>query len=224
MQTILCFGDSNTWGYNPVDGSRYNFATRWPGALQKIIGSNKYHIIEEGLNGRTTAHNETERPIRSGLDILPVLLETHRPLDWAIVMLGTNDLKTHFNSSAEEIAANVGALCDVIIQSDCLAEHQPQLLVCAPTSANEASRQLPEWFVGASETARNLPERIKREAHKRGILFLDVAGLLDHDFADSLHWTPAQHLIVGKAIAAVVEGQTMANTPKSSKTHAQSST
>lgn len=206
MRTILCFGDSNTWGFNPDDGSRYGFATRWPGALQKILGSDNYRIIEEGLNGRTTAHNETERPIRSGLEILPVLLEAHRPLDWVIVMLGTNDLKTHFNSSAEQIAANVGRLCDGVLQSDHLAGQRPQLLVCAPTSVNDASGQLPEWFLGASETALGLPELIERETHNRGVLFLNVMGLLDHDFQDSLHWSPVQHLAVSEAIAAVIAG------------------
>lgn len=206
MQTILCFGDSNTWGYDPIDGSRYDFATRWPGALQKTLGSDNYRIIEEGLNGRTTAHNEIERPIRSGLEILPILLEAHRPLDWVIIMLGTNDLKTHFNSSAEQITANVGLLCDGVLQSEYLAAHRPQLLVCAPTSANEASQKLPEWFVGASQTARDLPELIEREARNRGVHFLNVAGLLDHDFKDSLHWNSVQHLTVSKAIATVITG------------------
>jgi len=208
MQTILCFGDSNTWGYNPVDGSRFDFATRWPGVVQQILGSEEYRIIEEGLNGRTTVHNETERPIRSGRDILPVLLETHRPLDWVIIMLGTNDLKTHFHSSAEQIAANVGVLCDEVMQNPHLETHPPQLLVCAPTSANESSDQLPEWFVGAFESARDLPRLIEREAHHRGALFLDVAGLLDHDFSDSLHWMPAQHRAVGEAISAVIASST----------------
>ena len=216
MQTILCFGDSNTWGYNPVDGSRYGFAARWPGRLQKILGPDKFRIIEEGLNGRTTVHNETERPIRSGLDILPVLLEAHRPLDWVIIMLGTNDLTTHFKSSSEEIAANVGQLCDIVLESEHLESNRPQLLICAPTSVNEGSQQLPEWFLGAANAARNLPKFIEQESRKKGILFLDVAGLLNHEFLDGLHWNPDQHLIVGKAIAALVEGQTMANTPKSS--------
>lgn len=206
MQTILCFGDSNTWGYNPVDGSRYGFATRWPGRLQKLLGSDKYRIIEEGLNGRTTVHNETERPIRSGLDILPVLLEAHRPLDWIVIMLGTNDLKTHFKSSSEEIAANVGQLCDVVLESEHLKSHRPQLLICAPTSVNESSQQLPQWFLGASNAAHNLPKCIEQESQKRGILFLDVARLLDHEFLDGLHWEASQHLTVSRAIAGLISG------------------
>lgn len=121
-------------------------------------------------------------------------------------MLGTNDLKTHFNSYADQIAANVGLLCDVVLQSDHLAAHRPHLLVCAPTSVNDASRHLPEWFLAASKTALGLTDCLKQEAHNRGVLFLNVMGLLDHDFQESLHWSPAQHLAVSKAIAAVVLG------------------
>ena len=57
MKHILCFGDSNTWGYSPQDGSRFPIDVRWTGVLQKTLGSN-YRIIEEGLNGRTTFINE----------------------------------------------------------------------------------------------------------------------------------------------------------------------
>ena len=48
---ILCFGDSNTWGYKPT-GGRYDEETRWPMRMQRLLGDG-YIVIEEGLNGRT---------------------------------------------------------------------------------------------------------------------------------------------------------------------------
>ena len=54
MTTILCYGDSNTYGYNPVNGLRYPKDVRWTGVLQKLLGE-QYAVIEEGCNGRTTA-------------------------------------------------------------------------------------------------------------------------------------------------------------------------
>ncbi|MCH2619706.1 MAG: arylesterase, partial [Candidatus Poseidoniia archaeon] len=69
MKNILCFGDSNTWGYSPLDGRRYPPDIRWSGVLQSSLGSD-YRVIEEGLNGRTNVTNEEERPIRSGLHVL----------------------------------------------------------------------------------------------------------------------------------------------------------
>ena len=92
MKNILCFGDSNTWGYEPLVARRYPADVRWPGVLQNSLGSD-YRVIEEGLNGRTTFINEDERPLRSGSDVLPIILESHRPLNLVVVMLGTNDLK-----------------------------------------------------------------------------------------------------------------------------------
>ncbi len=37
MKNILCFGDSNTYGYNPENGGRYDDASRWTGILQDIL-------------------------------------------------------------------------------------------------------------------------------------------------------------------------------------------
>lgn len=201
MKSVLCFGDSNTWGYNPEDGSRHPFASRWTGKLQGLLGVDRFHVIEEGLNGRTTVHNEVERPLRSAIEILPALLESHRPLDWVIVMLGTNDLKSHFHSNAEAIASNVGKICDVIATCEYLQLAPPRILVCSPTAVNPSSAALPEWFRGADEKARDLPALLQREAAQRGAEFLDVMGLLEHDFSDGLHWSEAQHQTVARHIA-----------------------
>ena len=73
MKNILCFGDSNTWGYEPLVARRYPADVRWTGVLQNSLGDG-FRVIEEGLNGRTNVTNEAERPIRSGLDVLPVIL------------------------------------------------------------------------------------------------------------------------------------------------------
>ena len=117
MKNILCFGDSNTWGYSPIDGTRYPLDIRWTGVLQKSLGTD-YRIIEEGLNGRTTFINEDERPLRSGSDVLQIILESHRPLDFVIIMLGTNDLKVEFNLSVEEIAQGAKTLCEMVLNSE----------------------------------------------------------------------------------------------------------
>src|ERR1700761_1843171 len=113
-KNILSYGASNTWGFIP--GS-YDLATqlalrylpheRWSGVLQQELGPD-YHIIEEGLNGRTTLFDDIEnnKPYRNGLSQLTVTLESHYPLDLIIFMLGTNDTKIQFQQSAEQIAEN----------------------------------------------------------------------------------------------------------------------
>ena len=88
MTTILCYGDSNTYGYNPVNGLRYPKDVRWTGVLQKMLGE-EYEVIEEGCNGRTTVFEDTKEPWKAGLGYLRPCLNTHKPIDFVIMMLGS---------------------------------------------------------------------------------------------------------------------------------------
>ena len=96
MRRILCFGDSNTWGYDPATGERFDEQTRWTGVLQAALGGD-YTVIEEGLNGRTTVWDDPIEGHKNGHEYLVPCLETHRPLDLVVLMLGTNDLKRRFS-------------------------------------------------------------------------------------------------------------------------------
>ena len=93
MKQILCFGDSNTWGYDGESGERLPFKVRWTGRLQKAYEGKDVRIIEEGLCGRTTVFEDPFRQGRRGTALLPTLLETHHPVDLVVLMLGTNDAK-----------------------------------------------------------------------------------------------------------------------------------
>jgi lysophospholipase L1-like esterase len=53
MKSILCYGDSNTWGSNPVNAQRHPYEVRWTSVLQQKLGG-AYNVIPEGLNGRNT--------------------------------------------------------------------------------------------------------------------------------------------------------------------------
>lgn len=116
MKNVLCFGDSNTYGYDPAgmrDGTAVRYArdVRWCGVAQRDLGEG-WHVIEEGLNGRTTVrddmcHLDTNL---NGIRALPMLLEAHKPLDAIVIMLGTNDCKTVFNVTASDIARGAMAL------------------------------------------------------------------------------------------------------------------
>ena len=102
MKEILCFGDSNTHGYMPGLGTRYPIDQRWSGLLGKLLGDG-YHVVEEGMDGRTTAFEDDLQPWRSALGYIGPCVKTHAPLDLIIIMLGTNDSKTRYGVSAEEI-------------------------------------------------------------------------------------------------------------------------
>ena len=107
MKQIVCFGDSNTYGYIPENGERYPWGVRWTSLLNEKLGYGKYHIEEEGLCGRTTIFEDPLRDNRNGSHMLPALLETHQHADLIIVMLGTNDCKAAYGASAEMIGKGI---------------------------------------------------------------------------------------------------------------------
>ena len=72
-RTILCYGDSNTWGANPLDISRFGRAIRWPSKLQSLLGAGWY-VAEAGAPNRTTAFDDPLIPARNGVELFPVFL------------------------------------------------------------------------------------------------------------------------------------------------------
>ena len=164
MINILCFGDSNTWGYDPATQTRFPNNIRWTGVLQNLLGDN-FNIIEEGLNGRTTNVNEREehalgyyRDFRSSMDLISILIETNSPIDLLVVMLGTNDLKNNFNQSSNDISTNMKLVCEALINNDYF-NSKPIILV-SPTHINESSPNLLDSFIGTTEKSKSLAKQL----------------------------------------------------------------
>ena len=208
MKNILCFGDSNTWGYSPQDGIRFSLDIRWTGVLQKSLGPS-YRIIEEGLNGRTIFVNEEgkeARSLRSGSDVLPVILESHRPLDLVIVMLGTNDLKEEFELTVKKIAQGAKTLCEMILQSEYLVENLPKILLISPTYIG--STIMPdqeEFFNQARKKSYQFAEHYQRVASELDLHFLDAAKIVSASEGEGVHWDAEQHIKFGKELKIIIE-------------------
>ena len=115
-KVVLCFGDSNTWGSRPGvgDGGRFPADVRWTGQLQNQLGGD-YYVIEEGRGGRTV-NLDDDRPGRNGLEYFDPCIASHDPLDVVIIMLGTNDQKISFDTTAEQIAEGLKQYVDVVEQ------------------------------------------------------------------------------------------------------------
>ncbi len=197
MINILCFGDSNTWGYDPETQTRFSKKIRWTGVLQQLLGTS-FNVIEEGLNGRTTNVNEKEehnlgyfRPCRSAMDLLSILIETNSPLDLVVVMLGTNDLKTNFNQSPDMIAKNMRLVCESIISNDYF--QSKSIILVAPTHINENSPNLLESFVGTTSASKSFANSYKKISDDLNLIFLDASESVITNEIDGLHWDAMQH-------------------------------
>ena len=173
---ILCFGDSNTYGYCPDGSGRFDADTRWTGLLQKKLGTND-RIIEEGLCGRTTVFSDELREGRRGLDTIGILLESHAPVDLLILMLGTNDCKTRYNASAGTIAKG---LEQVITKAQKSSPHPFRLLVISPILLAPGVGDPgfdPEFNKGSELVSQNLATEYKKIAARYHADFLDAASV-----------------------------------------------
>lgn len=197
MINILCFGDSNTWGYDPATQNRFPNNLRWTGVLQNLLGDN-FNIIEEGLNGRTTNVNEREehalgyyRDFRSSMDLISILIETNSPIDLVVVMLGTNDLKNNFNQSSDDISTNMMLVCEAIISNDYF--NSKAIILVSPTHINESSPNLLDSFIGTTEKSKSLAKQYKKIADDLDLFFVDASQSVKTNQIDGLHWNAMQH-------------------------------
>ncbi|MCR5291299.1 MAG: acylhydrolase, partial [Eubacterium sp.] len=143
MTTVLCFGDSNTYGYNPSNGFRYPENVRWTGRLRKLLGSD-YVVVEEGCNGRTTVFDDPVEGWKNGRGYLKPCLNSHKPVDIVIMMLGSNDMKETFHASPEDIARGAETLVRDII--DFTGEKQgfvPKIILVSPPHIGEGISSSP---------------------------------------------------------------------------------
>ncbi len=202
---VLCYGNSNTWGYVPGTGKRYSFGSRWPGILQKRLGRN-VRVIEEGLNGRTTAWDDPLAGGRNGKKSLKVILESHSPIDLLVIMLGTNDLKHRFGLSAYDIAQGVGELVQMAKESDAgPARANPQVLLVVPPRILFLPGQTALDFEGALEKSGELSVYYKSVAKHLGCACFDASGLVAGSSIDGVHLDKKAHRKLSKALTEVIE-------------------
>ena len=204
MKRILCFGDSNTWGHNPVTLSRYDKYERWPGQLSLALGDD-YDIIEEGLGGRTTVWDDPIEGYRNGYDYLIPCLESHKPLDLVIISLGVNDLKKRFSLSAYDIAEGVRVLAQMVQKCDAGPMNGvPQVLLLAPPPLGKLTAYA-EMFEDATAKSRKLAEHYSRVATELDCSFFDISTVLVPSELDGVHYEKDGHAKLGQAVANCVK-------------------
>lgn len=209
MTAILCYGDSNTWGYQASTAERLGRWERWPGVLQRELGDD-VHVIEEGQNGRTTVFDVPFEADRNGLTHLPVSLQTHHPLDLVVIDLGTNDL---FLPGVNAYHAARGAikLAEVVLASDAgRADGAPLVLVVVPPPF----APLGQWDQATSPGAEAESQRLSRafvdaaaavkEEDGITVPLLDLRDHVTSSPIDGIHFEADGHRSIGNAVAATL--------------------
>lgn len=229
MKQILCFGDSNTWGYDGESRKRLPWGKRWTSLLQERfdVESRKSNtaeeageslkpsdqlranenagdkesvrIIEEGLCGRTTIFEDPLRDGRRGTALLPTLLETHDGIDAVVLMLGTNDCKTVFGASADVIGKGIARLLDQI------KAYAPdvKVLLISPIYLGEKVWQEgydQEFSKDSIQVSKDLEKVYERIAEEKHVQFMRAAAYVKCCEADQEHMNASGHQVFAKAV------------------------
>jgi lysophospholipase L1-like esterase len=196
--TVLCFGDSNTWGTDPADESRFPRGVRWPGRLQAALGDD-WHVVEEGLPGRTTTVDSPLAPGKNGLTYLVPCLDSHAPLDAVVIFLGTNDLADRYSLSATDIARAAGRLVRVVRATPAgIDGGAPEAILACPPRVGDV-----EWEDGWKGTAAKsalLPGRFRAVAEELACPFVDLAAVTHYSDLDGVHLDADGHAAVARAV------------------------
>ena len=212
MKNILCFGDSNTWGFIPESITeshprRHPHDVRWTGVLARELGEG-FKVIEEGQNGRTTVHDDPFALVRNAKAVLPAILESHKPLDLVVLMLGTNDLKNVFGVSPSEIAVGVKVLAQTILTIDPgLSAKPPRLLLMCPPTVGPLSHlpDLEAKLTDAQNRSQQLPKHYEAVAAALGCAYLNTQEIIAPSPVDGIHLDAAAHQKLGQAVAAKIK-------------------
>ncbi|MCR4652057.1 MAG: arylesterase [Lachnospiraceae bacterium] len=199
MNTILAFGDSNTWGLIPGSRKyeRYPWNKRWTGILQESLCCGR--IVEEGLCGRTTVFEDEFRQGRRGINSLPLILESQQPISAAIVMLGTNDCKKVYHASSYNIGKGI-ELCIDEIEKYIPAD---RILLVSPIHLGENvwyPDKDPEFRPDSVKVSRELDEVYRKIAKDRGTAFLVASDHAKADTIDDEHLNEEGHKALAKAL------------------------
>lgn len=204
---ILCYGDSNTWGYcAESDGGRFDDESRWTMQLQHILGDS-YFICEEGLNGRTSVFEDPLFEGRNGFATLTPVLRSHKPLDLLIIMLGTNDCKQRFAATAQNIADGVSRIVTKAKQLDDIWKNLPRILVVAPIIIGDGIYKADAYFDmgdGCVEKSVKLPSLLKEMTKEQNCFFYDSNEVVVPNKIDFIHFNSESHTKLAAELAKII--------------------
>jgi len=112
MKKIICYGDSNTFGFNPLNKTRYDENVRWSGLLG-IFLKNQFEIIEQGANNRTGFVDNFSGEFYSAQKHFPKMLNEYDDIEILILAIGTNDLQFIYNLNFNEIEKGLRNLLNI---------------------------------------------------------------------------------------------------------------
>lgn len=205
MKKILCYGDSNTFGYKPDRTGRFDESIRWPALLAKSLGAD-FNIIENGVCGRTTALDDPFVSGRNGLAEINDVMKKYAPVDLVILMLGTNDLKTFYEMTAASITENCGRVIDRILNPAYGRNEVPKVLLISPILLGENILAVKADYNQASvDASQSLAAEYEALAKEKSCYFLRAEDFAKPSPLDCEHMNESNHKKLALAIEDTVK-------------------
>ena len=197
MKKVLCFGDSNTFGFNPKNGSRFDKSSRWTGILQKLC-SDKFHIIEAGCNNRTAFSNNPAGKMFTGYKILPEILKSD--VDIVVLAIGVNDLQFQYNTTLDEVYFGISNLVGIVKKG----LPNSKIVLVSPTELTENVLKSPIFSTlfdkTSIEKSKHLSKIYFEISKKYDCAFIDLNSIAIPSYIYGLHFEPSEHEKIAKII------------------------
>jgi lysophospholipase L1-like esterase len=199
MKKIICFGDSNTFGFNPVNRERYDITLRWTGVLSGLL-QKEFQIIEEGCNNRTAFFDNPDGVLQSGQIYLGKCLEKHSDFDIFILALGTNDLQKIFQINENIVKTGLKNLVLKIKE----VNNKAKIILIPPVILGEDvlqggfNHQFDKTSIDNSIWVQKL---YKDFALLENCEFLDLNKHVSPSQLDGLHFCELSHSVIAKSLA-----------------------
>ncbi len=210
---IMCYGDSNTWGYMADGTGRFDTNTRWTTVMGSILGEG-YSIVEDGVCGRTSLYSDNEWCSVKGekeSSFLSKTMKKHYPFDMMIIMLGTNDLRPELNLSPKAISENVAHLVERVLNFNYDdGGKPPKIILVSPPHIEKGVSTSPDASMfglgeDSVEKSKEFAEHFKARADELGLYFFDAAPYTKASELDSLHLDEQSHKSLAQAMADFVK-------------------
>lgn len=203
-KTIICYGDSNTWGNVPRSDLRYPRSVRWPTVLESLLGDG-YEVVSEGLCGRTLVAVDPANPHRTGITHLQAILESADPIDGLVIMLGTNDVKSNYKLTPDEIAGHLLQTIEFVRNVKDLEKIPKILVVCPPPVIVPETKDLDPRMVPGLEAFKVLPNLYREVAQRHDCGFVNAGDYISSSKVDGYHLDKEAHLKLAEVIGSWVK-------------------
>lgn len=196
MKKVLCFGDSNVYGFIPENAKRYDKNNRWSGILQNLA-QNKFEIIEAGCNNRTGFTDNPAGKEQTGYKILPNFLE--KDLDCVVLAIGINDLQKVYNVNEDDIKIGIEKLIKIV------RSHCPYAKIIIASPSKIKNNILNSFFASMfDETSIKKSDLIgdlyKKAATENSCYYIDLGKIASVSDIDGLHYEPEEHKKIADAM------------------------